>query len=35
VALSKKQDAPTPADIAAFKDILESLRMAPPTVKPE
>jgi hypothetical protein len=35
VALSKKPDAPTPAEIAAFKDILESLRMAPPTVKPE
>jgi hypothetical protein len=35
VALSKKQEAPTPAEAAAFTDVLESLRMGPPTVKPE
>jgi hypothetical protein len=35
VAMSKKKNAPTPAETAAFKDVLASLRMAPPTVKPE
>ena len=35
VALLKRKDAATPAEIAAFKEILESLRMAPPAVRPE
>lgn len=35
VVMSKKKDPATPAELAAYKDVVESLRMVPPAEKPK